>query len=157
MSLPKQVYMLLAASFALLAGASAANAGLTRSEASLLQAVNTTRASYHLAPLRADGTLQRAARAHSVEMIRQGVFTHGSFAQRLIGFGARGPALGENLAWGVGSRANARVIVAEWLASPAHRANLLRPGFSRVGIGSTLGRFAGHGGATVVTADFAGR
>jgi hypothetical protein len=34
---------------------------------------------------------------------------------------------------------------------------LLRPGFRRVGIGISLGTFAGHGGATVVTADFAGR
>jgi uncharacterized protein YkwD len=158
MPFSKQFLVVFVASFALLASGSAANAAsMSRSEASLLQAVNATRSSYHLAPLRIDPTLERAARAHSIEMIRQGIFTHGSFAQRLIGFGARGPAIGENLAWGVGSRATAGVIVAEWLASPAHRANLLRPGFNRVGIAAPLGRFAGYRVAKVVTADFAGR
>jgi hypothetical protein len=33
----------------------------------------------------------------------------------------------------------------------------LRPGFRRVGIGYAFGSFIGHGGAGVVTADFAGR
>ena len=45
----------------------------------------------------------------------------------------------------------------EWLASPEHRANLLRPGYARIGIGLVRGSFLGNGGATVVTADFAGR
>ena len=42
------------------------------------------------------------------------------------------------------------------MASPGHRANLLRPGWKRIGIGSRTGTFLGYGGATVVTADFAG-
>ena len=63
---------------------------------------------------------------------------------------------GENLAWGVGSRATARAIVRSWLASPGHRANLLRPSWERIGIGSRTGTFLGYAGATVVTADFAG-
>jgi hypothetical protein len=33
---------------------------------------------------------------------------------------------------------------------------LLRAGFRRIGIGLVTGSFAGHGRATVVTADFAG-
>ena len=47
---------------------------------------------------------------------------------------------GENLAWGTGSRGTARGIVAAWLASPEHRANLLRPSFARVGIGDLAAR-----------------
>ena len=43
------------------------------------------------------------------------------------------------------------------LASPAHRAVLLRPGFRRVGVGAYQGNFAGRHDALVVTADFAGR
>jgi uncharacterized protein YkwD len=41
-----------------------------------------------------------------------------------------------------------------WLASPGHRANLLRPGFRRLGLGIATGSFPGQAGATVVTADF---
>jgi uncharacterized protein YkwD len=90
-------------------------------------------------------------------VVRTGTFAHGSFQRRLAGFGVRGPKVGENLGWGIGWRKTAQGIVAGWLASPSHRANLLRPGFRRVGVGRVVGTFAGHGGAAVVTADFAGR
>jgi uncharacterized protein YkwD len=43
-----------------------------------------------------------------------------------------------------------------WMESPGHRANLLRPGWNRVGIGVRVGNFLGYPGATVITADFAG-
>jgi len=68
---------------------------------------------------------------------------------------ARGPVYGEDLAWGTG--VTAQSVVNNWLASPRHRAVLLRPGFRRIGIGIAFGTFVGHGGAAVVTADFAGR
>ena len=136
--------------------ATAQAASLTRSEASLLRAVNATRASFGLRPVRFDATLERAARAHTGEMLRSGSFSHGDFRTRIIASGARGPVLGENLAWGVGSYASAATIVREWLASPEHRANLLRPGYRRIGIGIARGSFQGAGGATVVTADFGG-
>ena len=84
------------------------------------------------------------------------VLIHGAFAARLASFGARGPAFGENLAWGVGPGAQTHMIVRAWLASPGHRAILLRPGWRRLGIGTVVGTFAGYRGATVVTADFAG-
>jgi uncharacterized protein YkwD len=75
----------------------------------------------------------------------------------MVTFGAPGPAYGENLAWATGSDARARVIVRTWLASPGHRANVLRPGWQRLGIGAAVGEFLGYPSATVVTADFAGR
>ena len=134
-----------------------ATAAPTTAERALILEVNRVRAAHGLRPLRLDLTLERAARAHSRTMIRTGVFSHGSVTRRLASFGARGPAVGENLGWGVGSRASAQAIVQGWLASPSHRANLLRPGFNRVGVGRVVGTFAGHGGAAVVTADFAGR
>ena len=123
---------------------------------SLLAAVNSVRAQHGLAPLRADATLARAARAHSSEMIRTGAFSHGAFNQRMRAFHVRGPYLGENLAWGSGSYAEAQTIVREWLASPEHRANLLRRGFRRIGIGTASGTFQGNADALVVTADFGG-
>jgi uncharacterized protein YkwD len=124
---------------------------------SLLAAMNDVRAAHGLRPLRADGRLERAARAHSADMVRRGYFAHGSVAARLTRHGVRGRRFGENLAWAVGGAADARAILRLWLASPRHRANLLRPGFRRVGVGAVTGPFAGHGNAVVVTADFAGR
>ena len=129
----------------------------TAAEQSLVVEMNRVRAAHGLRPLRLDATLERAARAHSYDMVRRQYFAHGAIGPRLASFGVRGPRVGENIAWGVGARARARVIVNSWLASPSHRANLLRPGFRRIGIGRAVGTFAGHGGASVFTADFAGR
>ena len=130
---------------------------LTQSERTLLGAVNDVRAAHNVRPLRIDTTLVRAARDYSATLIRRDVFTHGALGQRLASYGARGPIFGENLAWGKGERATARGIVRGWLASPGHRANLLRPGWTRIGIGARTGTFLGYTDATVVTADFAGR
>jgi uncharacterized protein YkwD len=90
-------------------------------------------------------------------MLRRNYFAHGDFAARMAAFHVQGPTAGENLAWGSGPFGRAGTIVREWLASPEHRANLLRPGYARIGIGLVRGSFLGTGGATVVTADFAGR
>jgi uncharacterized protein YkwD len=81
---------------------------------------------------------------------------HGDVWGRLHRFGASAASVGENLAWGVGVHGQAWSIVVRWLNSPSHRANLLRPGFSTIGLGAVTGTFAGREGATVVTADFAG-
>jgi len=144
-------------SSALLLAGTVSAAGLSQREASLLAAVNDLRADRDLRPLAVDAPLTRAARGHSASMLRRDVLTHGSFGERLRRSGARGPRFGENLAWGTGRQASARAIVRGWLASPGHRANLLRPGFRRIGVGALAGRFAGYSGAVVVTATFAGR
>jgi uncharacterized protein YkwD len=142
--------------FALLGTGTAAQARtLTGSEASLLQTMNAVRAAHGLGPLRLDIRLLRAARGHSADMMHRQYFAHGSVTGRVLAQGARGPVFGEDLAWG--TSVTAQWVVDHWLASPSHRAVLLRAGFRRVGIGITFGSFAGHGGAAVVTADFAGR
>ena len=129
---------------------------LTQRERSLLAAVNGVRASHGLRPLRIDPKLQSVARSYSATLLRTGQFTHGDMARRVAGSGARGPAFGENLAWGTGPYAAAGSIVGSWMRSPGHRANLLRPGWTRIGIGAVRGTFRGYAGATMVTADFAG-
>ena len=141
---------------AVLLPATAAQArGVTSPEASLLNTMNGVRQSHGLAPLRIDFRLVRAARSHSADMMRRQYFAHGSVAHRAVRAGARGPVFGEDLAWASGL--TAQWVVDHWLSSPSHRAILLRPGFRRVGIGISFGTFIGHGGAGVVTADFAGR
>lgn len=150
-----QLVLLAAACALLLTGTAAADP--TEREASLLAAVNGVRKAHDLRPLAVDPRLMRAARSHSTTMLRRDVLAHGDFAGRMRRSGARGPRFGENLAWGIGRYATARSIVTSWLRSPGHRANLLRPGFRRIGIGARVGRFAGQRRAVVVTADFAGR
>lgn len=119
--------------------------------------MNQARAQHGVRPLRIDLRLEAAARAKSRAMLRTGTFAHGNFARRLSSFRARGPYFGENLAWGVGSHGSAAGVVGMWLASPTHRANLLRRNFQRVGLGVYVGTFRGYGGTSVVTANFAGR
>ena len=126
------------------------------SEEGVLAAVNAARTAHGLHPLRMDPTLRSAARSHSTDMLRRNYFAHGAFAARMATFHVAARQAGENLAWGNGPYGHAGTIISEWLASPEHRANLLSPGYSRIGIGLAHGSFQGAAGATVVTADFAG-
>jgi uncharacterized protein YkwD len=155
MLIKRQVLVvLLAVCITLVMATSAQARGLSGSETSLLNTMNVVRKSHGLTALRVDYKLVRAARGHSADMMHRQYFAHGSVAGRAIAAGARGPLFGEDLAWATGL--TAQWVVDRWLASPAHRAVLLRPGFRRVGIGIVFGTFIGHGGAGVVTADFAG-
>jgi uncharacterized protein YkwD len=86
-------------------------------------------------------------------MLHRQYFAHGSVVTRARLAGAHGPLFGETLAWNTSGFG----FVSRWLASPPHRAILLRPGFRRVGVGLVHGTFSGHADATLVTADFAGR
>ncbi len=131
-------------------------AALSSDERSLLREMNRVRTAYGLQRLRVDRALQRAARAHSREMLRRERFTHGTVGQRFLRFGIRSPVLGENLAWGVGENALPRVVVRAWLGSPPHRRNLLDRSFRRVGVASAIGSFLGYEGASVITTDFSG-
>lgn len=144
--------------FLSIVGVSSATAATisARSESAIVVAVNQARTAHGLRPLHLDTHLRRAARAHSEDMMRGSYFGHGAFGRRLSSYGVRGRYIGENLAWGTGLLGGARAIVGEWLRSPEHRANLLRPGFRRLGVGSLVGPFAGAPHAVVVTADFAG-
>src|SRR3954467_6629832 len=132
----------------LLAAAPASARSSPTSTPALLASINGTRAAHGLAGVRIDVRLARVAPSHSVDMLPRNYFAHGAFATRVRGSRARGPVFGETLAWG--TAATPQWIVGQWLASAAHRAVLLRPGFRRVGIGIVTGTFNGYGGATVV-------
>ena len=129
---------------------------LSVQEQNLLAAINAARAANGAPPLTIGARLQRAADAHSAAMARSGSFTHGNWYRRLRAFGVRGRTLGETIAWGSGSYGTAQSIVGMWLASPEHRATMLRPGYRRVGVGIAVGRMGGYSGARVATADFSG-
>jgi uncharacterized protein YkwD len=136
--------------------ATPAFAGLSPSEKALLKVMNATRAAHRLPPLKIDTRLEQAARAHTQDMLRRGYFDHGPFIERMERFGVQGRVIGENIAWAPRYRSIARIVVRMWMRSPEHRANLLRPGFRRVGVATMPGRFGGSK-VRMVTADFAGR
>jgi uncharacterized protein YkwD len=102
--------------------------------------INWARRSHGLRPLRPSAALNRSAgmRADAIRRCRQ--FSHAPCGQRFlavfqrVGYTRRGFTVGENLGWGEGSLASARSIVAAWLRSPPHRANLLAGGFRDVGL-----------------------
>ncbi|MDQ6914440.1 MAG: CAP domain-containing protein [Actinomycetota bacterium] len=127
--------------------------------------LNGERSARGLGSLTANGLLGRAAVAHSAEMVSSGVFSHESpdgtpFDQRILAAGYRplGGAwtVGENIAWGSGSLATPRSIVAAWMASAPHRANILEPDFQEIGVGVVQGTPSGDPGATYTT-DFGAR
>jgi uncharacterized protein YkwD len=109
--------------------------------------MNRERAARGLPPLASNGLLARAAAAHSQDMVARRYFEHagpdGRTVQdriRATGYAGGGSAsTGENIAWGAGSKATPAAIVARWMASPPHRADILRPAFREVGIGIALG------------------
>jgi uncharacterized protein YkwD len=125
--------------------------------------LNAERERHGLRPLKLNKRLSKAARRHARDMARRNYFAHdslggGSFVDRIrrTGYlrGARRWWVGENLAWGTHDRSAPRAIARMWMKSPGHRANILSPSFTEVGIGLALGsplRSRGMPAATYAT------
>jgi uncharacterized protein YkwD len=147
------------------ANATAAKASKGALVRATLCVLNAERARHRLRPLRLNRKLSRAAQRHSRAMARQRFFSHtspggASFVDRIrsTGYlsGARSWAVGENIAWGSGSRSSPRSIGSAWMHSPPHRANILSSSYSAIGIGIASGTPVGAGGGTYTT-DFGRR
>jgi uncharacterized protein YkwD len=164
-------FSLLPAPAASAAGAcDAANASASQvSKRALVRAtlcvLNAERVRHRLRPLRLNRRLSDAARRHSRAMARRRFFSHtspggASFVDRIRGTGyltgARSWAVGENIAYGSGTRSSPRSIGRAWMNSPPHRANILSSSFRAIGIGIASGTPTGGGGATYTT-DFGRR
>jgi uncharacterized protein YkwD len=68
-----------------------------------------------------------------------------------------GYLVGENLAWAGGTQSTPRAIVAAWMASPGHRANVLHPRYTEIGLGFVVGTPADRSQGATVTANYGGR
>ncbi|TFY98657.1 CvpA family protein [Ramlibacter rhizophilus] len=104
-------------------------------EARMLDLLNAERTRRGLPPLAPDPQLQAVARAHAADMFTRAYFSHvtpegaGPF-DRMRAARVRFLLAGENLAF-----ARSLELAHQGLMdSPGHRANILRPGFGRVGI-----------------------
>ncbi|MFC9913485.1 CAP domain-containing protein [Streptomyces sp. NPDC059862] len=119
-------------------------ADLTRTAAEVVELTNRERTRAGLPPLTVDPVLTTAAQAHSADMVTRDFYSHtapdGSQPwDRAAAAGSTRRSIGENIACGQRSPAE---VVTGWMNSPGHRANILKPGFTHIGIG-----FAGGGRA----------
>jgi uncharacterized protein YkwD len=105
-------------------------------EIEVTQLINEFRAGHGLTPHRVNAALCRAARKHSENMARHGSMSHvldgKGPGERAVDEGFAGP-VAENCA--AGNQGTPRAFFDLWVASAAHRANMLRPEMSELGVG----------------------
>ncbi|MCW3011321.1 MAG: hypothetical protein JWO90_1725 [Solirubrobacterales bacterium] len=115
-------------------------ASAAQARGAVLCLLNQHRAAAGLPAFLEDPTLGLAAQTHAEDMGRRDFYAHQTPDgtepdQRIRQAGYAGSTTGENIHWGVGANATPARIVDDWMASPGHRANILRVSFSRVGTG----------------------
>ena len=104
----------------------------------VIDLTNQARAAAGLAPVSEDARLDAAAVAQSVDQAAARVMSHdgtnGSTpGTRITAAGYRWRTWGENVAAG---QQTAALVVDAWMNSPGHRANILNPAFTSIGVGS---------------------
>lgn len=112
--------------------------------AAVLCLINTERAQHDEPPLQANRRLEAAAESHGKEMLSLNYFDHVSPSGvtpvdrvREAGYipnSEVGYVVGENLAWGTLTLSTPEAIVAAWIASPEHLANILEANYRDTGI-----------------------
>ncbi|GAA1901435.1 CAP domain-containing protein [Streptomyces durmitorensis] len=118
--------------------------GLAEWGSAVLRLTNAERTAAGLRPLSPDPLLTVAAQGHSADMIARAFYAHtspdgGEPWHRASAAGSTHRAIGENIACGQRTPAE---VVDGWMNSPGHRANILGPSFTHLGVG-----FAGGGSA----------
>jgi uncharacterized protein YkwD len=116
----------------------------SRVEAATFCLVNVQRARHDLRALRPNADLARSAAGHSEDMVSENYFDHvsptGETPLQRIKASTYLPRrstylLGENIAVGTMQLATPASIVASWMRSPDHRANILNSDFRDSGVG----------------------
>jgi uncharacterized protein YkwD len=123
----------------------AGNVALVR--AAVLCLINRKRAENNESPLVTNANLEAAAESHAQELIADDYFAHVSPSgetpvERIRDTGyipnaSDGYVIGENLAWGTYQLSTPQAIVAAWIASPGHLANILEAQYRETGIAVT--------------------
>jgi len=111
---------------------------------SLLESMNAARVAEGLAPLAADSTLSAVALSRAQDLVENGYFAHygpdgGSAFSELAARGVHYALAGENLARN--NYVESQTVAAAFeglMASPGHRANILEPKFTKVGVVAVL-------------------
>lgn len=105
--------------------------------AQILALINAERSRAGCSALAGDQKLTAAAQSHSRDMAANNFFNHRGSAgttvsDRVTAAGYTWRSVGENIAAGYGDAAQ---VVAGWMASPGHRANILNCAYAHSGIG----------------------
>lgn len=109
---------------------------VTSAESQLVSLINQERQKAGLQPLRVNSQLTQAARAKSQDFINKNYFSHtsptyGSVPQMLRKFGIPFQGAAENIA----IDRSAQGAHANFMRSPSHKANILNPRMTQVGVG----------------------
>lgn len=107
----------------------------------VVRLTNAERRSHGLVALTAEPRLAAAAQAHNDDMVARAYFAHespegGSVADRVRAAGYVYGVVAENIAAG---QRTPQEVVAGWMDSPGHRANLLNRDVRQIGVGFTVG------------------
>ncbi|WP_165795232.1 CAP domain-containing protein [Deinococcus koreensis] len=97
-------------------------------------------------PLAYNAALEKAAQAHAADMAAKNYFSHTSqdgrsFSQRITAAGYSWTRIAENIAAG---QTTPDSVVAGWLQSPGHCANIMNPALRELGVGYAQGGSYGH-------------
>ncbi len=106
-----------------------------RHRVAVTQLINAERRKHGLRPLLPSRQLVVSARTWAfIQKRNDGALSHGNFARRALRFPfvvngkpKRRRTVGENLAFGTGPFSTPREIVKDWMNSPGHRSNILKP------------------------------
>jgi uncharacterized protein YkwD len=158
-SVPSFLTLALIAAFVLSAPAAADNRSLKRSAAQACDSaglgeaaaalLSNFRRSNGLSAVILDPRLMQLAQQHAQAMAAHASLSHGNFDFRMTQAGFRGKAA-ENIAAGY---ANLADVFAGWVDSPSHRANMLIPVVTRMGIGAAAAPPANEMYWTLIVAD----
>jgi hypothetical protein len=116
---------------------------LPQTEIAILELTNAFRKESRLGEVKQNAALTAAARAFAEYLAKTGKFAHEADgrqpAQRAQASGYRYCRVAENLAMNLDSRgfetrALARAVVEGWQSSPGHRANMLQPTVTEIGV-----------------------
>jgi uncharacterized protein YkwD len=115
------------------AGSSTAGTYIAR----VIALTNAQRRAHGCGALTVNVTLTRVAQAHTADMATHNYFSHNSRngaspAARMTAAGYRYSYAAENIAAG---QASADIVVAAWMKSPGHRANILNCHLTQIGVG----------------------
>lgn len=120
-------------------GIPAVSGVMSTKEQAIVDLVNQQRTQAGLAPLQFSSKLVEAAQIHSTNMARLGRMEHTLTGSVLPGLQDRAQHvgynfsyLGENIAF---NYPDGNSVMTAWMNSPGHRANILNPNFTEIGVG----------------------
>jgi uncharacterized protein YkwD len=97
--------------------------------------VNAARRRAGVGALAADDRLGEVARARARTMATRGELSHRGWRESVRTHAERSLSVGENVAY---NHPSASAVVAAWMRSRGHRANILRGGYRRTGVGCVV-------------------